>query len=314
MLTIGYVGNIGQHLPQTINDINVPKPGNSTIPIAQGGTSSARPLSTILPNLGGVNWLVSEGISNYSALQVSFQRRFVHGLSFDGNYTWGRAANDVTGFSQEGAQGAYNADPTRIRQIDYGIAENDIKNRFALSLNYALAEGHHFGNSFESFALGGWQINTITVWQSGKPVSILNGGSGIDGTYGNRATPINNGGTDRPNQLHAASLATHPLSHYFDTTAFVPQPLGTIGTTQRNDVFGPHYRHVDLSLFKDFRVLERATVQFRAETFNISNTPSYQLTQGSGNVELGNSAFGSVTAVDSNYTPRLVQFALKATF
>ncbi len=314
VLTIGYVGNIGQHLPQTINDINVPKPGNSTIPIAQGGTSSARPLSTILPNLGGVNWLVSEGISNYSALQVSFQRRFVHGLSFDGNYTWGRAANDVTGFSQEGAQGAYNADPTRIRQIDYGIAENDIKNRFALSLNYALAEGHHFGNSFESFALGGWQINTITVWQSGKPVSILNGGSGIDGTYGNRATPINNGGTDRPNQLHAASLATHPLSHYFDTTAFVPQPLGTIGTTQRNDVFGPHYRHVDLSLFKDFRVLERATVQFRAETFNISNTPSYQLTQGSGNVELGNSAFGSVTAVDSNYTPRLVQFALKATF
>ena len=319
VLTIGYVGNIGQHLPQTINDINVPKPGDSVTVINQatGATaaSSVRPLNAALPNLGSVGWLVSEGISNYSALQVSLQRRFTKGLSFDGNYTWGRAANDVTGFSQEGAQGAYNADPTRIRAIDYGLAENDIQNRFALSLNYALASGHHFGNAFETFALGGWQVNTITVWQSGKPVSILNGGSGSDGNYGNRATPINNGGTDRPNQIHSANIGSgRTLSHYFDTTAFVPQPLGTIGTAQRNDVFGPHFRHVDLSLFKDFKVFEGAALQFRAETFNISNTPSYQLTQGSGNVQLGNSAFGTVTAVDSNYTPRLVQFALKLNF
>ena len=313
VLTVGYVGNIGQHLPQTINDINVPRPGNSTIPVAQGGVSSARPLSTILPNLGGVNWLVSEGVSNYSALQTSFQRRLSKGLSFDGNYTYGRAANDVTGFSQEGAQGAYNADPTRIGQIDYGLAENNIKHRFALSLNYALAANHHFGNALESGLLGGWQINTITVWQSGKPVSILNSGSA--GGYGNRATPINNGGTDRPNQLRNANFGGgQSLAQFFDTTAFTPQPLGTIGTAQRNDVFGPRFRHVDLSLFKDFHLFESAALQFRAETFNISNTPSYQLTQGSGNVQLGNSAFGSVTAVDSNYTPRLVQFALKLNF
>ncbi|SEC05818.1 TonB-dependent receptor [Terriglobus roseus] len=313
VLTVGYVGNIGQHLPQTISDINVPKPGNSV----NGGASSARPLSTILPNLGGVSWIISEGVSNYSALQVSFQRRFVHGLSFDGNYTWGRAANDVTGFSQEGAQGAYNADPTRIRLIDYGLAENDIKNRFALSLNYAILEGHHFSNAFETFALGGWQVNTITVWQGGKPVSILNSSSASlpgDSGYNNRATPINNGGTDRPNQIASPGLGSPTNSRYFNTAAFVPQPLGTIGTTQRNNVFGPHFRHVDLSLFKDFRVTERTKVQFRAESFNISNTPSYQLTQGSGNVQLGNSAFGTVTDADSNYTPRLFQFALKLNF
>jgi len=241
-----------------------------------------------------------------------------NGLSFDANYTWGRAAGDVTGFSQEGAQGAYNADPTRIKQIDYGIQENDIQNRFALSLNYAFAQNHHFGNRFETLTLGGWQMNTITVWQSGKPVSILNSGSASlpgDSGYSNRATPINNGGSDRPNQIKSASLSSgRTLARYFDTTAFVPQTLGTIGTAQRNSVFGPHFRHVDLSLFKDFNVTERTKIQFRAETFNISNTPSYQLTQGSGNVQLGNSSFGSVTDVDSNYTPRLIQFVLKASF
>jgi hypothetical protein len=71
---------------------------------------------------------------------------------------------------------------------------------------------------------------------------------------------------------------------------------------------------VDLSLFKDFKVTERTKVQFRAEGFNISNTPSYQLTQNSGNVSLGSSNFGSVTDADSNYTPRLFQFALKLNF
>jgi hypothetical protein len=182
-------------------------------------------------------------------------------------------------------------------------------------LNYQFAAHHHFSNAIETFALGGWQMNTITVWQSGKPFSILNGGSGSDGPYGNRAVPINNPGSDRPNQIKDARISgPKSLSHFFDTTAFVPQPLGTVGTTQRNSLTGPHFRHVDLSLFKDFAVTERAKIQFRAETFNISNTPSYQITQNSGNVQLGNSAFGTVTAVDSNYTPRLIQFALKLNF
>lgn len=316
VLTIGYVGNIGQHLPQTVNDINVPRPGNSTIAANQGGTSSARPLSGVLSNLSNVGWLISEGISNYNALQTSFQRRFVNGLSFDGNYTWAKGMNDVTGFSQEGAQGAYNADPTRIRQIDYGVAENDIQNRFALSLNYQLAAGHQF-HGFQKTAFGGWQINTITVWQSGKPFSVLNGGGGALGAFGNRATPINNGGSDRPNQVGSVSVAHKgigPNALYFNPAAFAPQPLGTIGNSVRNSYFGPHYRHVDLSLFKDFQVLERATLQFRAEAFNMSNTPSYQISQGSGNVQIGNSAFGTVTGVDSNYTPRQIQFALKLNF
>jgi outer membrane receptor protein involved in Fe transport len=308
VFTIGYVGNIGQHLPQTINDINVPRPGNSV----SGGASSARPLSAALPNLGSVGWLVSEGVSNYSSLQTSFQRRFVKGLAFDANYTWAKGLSDVTGFSQEGAQGAYNADPTRIRLIDYGIAENDIQNRFALSLNYQFAAGHTFNNGFERFALGGWQMNTISVWQTGKPFSILNSGSA--GGYGNRATPINNGGTDRPSQIHSANTTNKTLQQWFDTSAFVPQTLGTIGNVQRNSLFGPHFRHVDLSLFKDFAVTERAQVQFRAETFNLSNTPSYIISQGSGNVQLGNAAFGTVTATDPNYSPRLIQFALKLKF
>ena len=326
VFTIGYVGNIGQHLPETINNINAPLPFDSTTAAAQDPQSPVGKFLLLgqgkLKNLSGVGWLQSEGISNYNALQTSVQRRFTHGLAFDANYTWATALSDITGFSQEGAQGWSNANAFAIRQIDYGNAENEIKSRFAISLNYQLPFGANF-TGVKKAALHGWEINTISAWQSGKPFSILNGGTGDVGaagtsgagtSYGNRAVPNNNAGPDRPNTIANPVLGSKSLHQYFNTAAFAPQPLGTVGNTERNSLFGPHYRHVDLSIFKDFAVTERVTMQFRAEAFDITNTPSWIITQGSGNAQLGNSAFGTVTNYDPNYTPRLVQFALKATF
>jgi hypothetical protein len=167
----------------------------------------------------------------------------------------------------------------------------------------------------EKAALGGWQVNTITVWQSGKPFSIVNGGTGIDGTYTNRASPLYNGGSDRPNQTGNAK-GSKTLAQWFNTAAFTPQTLGTVGTAQRNDLTGPRFRHIDLSLFKDFPVTERFVVQFRAEAFDITNTPNYYINNngGNGSTQLGNAAFGTVAQVDPNYVPRELQFALKLKF
>jgi hypothetical protein len=317
VLTVGYVGNIGQHLPETINDINVPTPAAVFAGLnAAAPYTAPRPLNALLPNLGSVGWLASEGISNYNGLQTSFQRRFVNGLAFDANYTWGHALSDQSGFSEEGQQGWSDADPTRIRQTEYGNAENDIRNRFALSVNYELPGKTLKGA--EKIALGNWQTNAIVAWQSGKDFSITN--SNASGGYNDRASPAFNGGPDRPNKIHSAKLA-HPVigpaGTYFDTTAFVPQPLGTVGTTARNSLYGPHFRHIDLSLFKDFPVNEKLKVQFRAESFNITNTPSFYMdnnvNSGPG-TRLGNGSFGQITATDPNYVPRQLQFALKMQF
>ncbi len=213
--------------------------------------------------------------SNYNALQTSFQRRFTKGLAFDANYTWGKGLSDITGFSAEGGGRSWgNADPTRIGQLEYGVAENDIEHRFALSLNYSFQYGKQWHGLMKE-VLAGYQVNTIAVWQSGKPFDIVNGGTSFDGPYSNRATPQNNGGPDRPNQIANPHVGHKTLSHYFSTAAFCgqayaaganpqdpnascstaqAQALGTIGTTQRDALFGPHFRHIDLSLFKDFPV------------------------------------------------------------
>ena len=319
VFTIGYVGNIGQHLPESINNINQPKPFN---PLTNPNGAN-RPLNNVLSNLGGVSYIDSEGVSNYSALQTSFQRRFTHGLAFDANYTWSKGLSDITGFSQQGGnQGWSNSDPTRIRQIEYGIAENDIQNRFALSLNYELQYGKNF-HGIKKAAFSGWQANTITVWQSGKPFTITSTGSGADNPvesdgkqhgYSNRAVPQNSGGNDRPNQIMDARASHKTNAQFFNTAAFAPQPLGTIGNTQRNSLFGPDFRHIDLSIFKNFPVTERVNVQFRAESYNISNTPNFYVGNGTSTSQFGNAGFGQISQTDPNYTPRLYQFALKAQF
>jgi Carboxypeptidase regulatory-like domain len=325
---IGYVGNIGQHLPESINNINQPLPFN---PITNPG-GSARPLDATFiaanpgatsSNLSGISYLATEGVSNYNGLQASFQRRFTRGLAFDANYTWSKALADTSTFSQQGDQGWSNALPTNIRATEYGPADNDLQNRFALSLNYELQYGKTFTGIKKAF-LSGWDANMIALWQSGKVFSVVSSGSGADNPiesdgkahgFNNRAVPQNAGGADRPDTIKDPRLSHRSNAEYFDVTAFAPQPLGTIGNTQRNSIFGPHFRDVDLSVFKNFPVTERVNLQFRAESFNISNTPNFFIgNNNTSNQQFGNAAFGTISSTDPNYNPRQYQFVLKVQF
>jgi hypothetical protein len=334
VFTLGYVGNIGQHLPESINNVNQALPYNPYAPIGstQNPVGGVRPLDAAFhavgPNAAGnISYLATGGVSNYNGLQASFQRRFTHGLAFDANYTWAKGLSDTSTFSQQGDQGWSNANPFNIRQIEYGNTDTDLQNRFALSVNYELQYGKEF-TGIKKALLTGWDTNMIALWQTGKVFSIVESGSGADNPigdnpadptkaygYNNRAVPQNANGADRPDTIANPRLSHKTLTEFFNTAAFAPQPLGTIGTTARNSIFGPHFRDVDLSLFKDFPVTERATIQFRVETFNISNTPNFFIANNnSSNQEFGNASFGQITATDPNYNPRQYQFVLKVLF
>jgi hypothetical protein len=337
VLTIGYVGNLGQHLPELFNDINVPT--HDTI-LAQG-THAPRPLNATLPNVGQIKWIASEGTSNYNALQASFQRRLAKGLAFDANYAWGHALSDIVGFSQEGYQGWGDADPTQVHKIEYGNAENDIRSRFALSVNYELPF-KNFNSKAEKAVLGGWQVNSIVAWQTGKPVSITN--TATSATSNDLANPLYGGGSDRPNKIGdpfkvgtysnpaciskamgGLGLYTPPTSlkgggnsQWFNPCAFAYQDQGTIGSTARNSIYGPHFRHIDFSLFKDFPIYNTLKLQFRAEAYNITNTPNFFLNNNvndsSSGARLGDGTFGKLNESDPNNVPRTLQFALKLQF
>ena len=342
VLTIGYVGNIGQHLAELYNDINVPTPAqvlaskndaspyDAPRPLGQGYTGLGGQVLTgnnLLPNIGQIKWLASEGVSNYNGLQASFQRRFAKGLAFDANYTWAHALSDIVGFSQEGYQGWGDANPFQTRKIEYGNAENDVRSRFALSIDYQLPFNKIQGPA--KYALGGWEVNSIVAWQTGKNASVTNNTS-----PNNLADPIHGGGSDRPNQVGnpftPGAVAANPSctapsqlkggggSYWFNPCAFMRQTEGTVGNVARNSIYGPHFRHIDLSIFKDFPIYNALKLQFRAEAYNITNTPNFFLNNnvndGGAGMGLGEGGFGMLNESDPNNVPRTLQFALKLKF
>jgi hypothetical protein len=232
-------------------------------------------------------------------LQTSVEHRFRAGLNLSGNYTWSHLIDDFSNGS--GKVGGFGATPQLVtnRRLERGNSDIDIRQRFVVLINYELPFGKGLKGAAGILAKG-WQVNAIGVLQSGPTFTVLNG-----------AARANTGGSDRPNQLRDASLPSdqRSLGRWFDTSAFVAQPLNTIGNAGRNTLFGPGRKSLDFSVFKDFALRERMKLQFRAESFNITNTPNFEVP---GN-QLGTAAFGVVSGT-ANTLPRNLQFALKLLF
>ena len=104
---------------------------------------------------------------------------------------------------------------------------------------------------------------------------------------------------------------------------FARQPTGTPGNEGRTMFYGPHQRSVDFSVFKDFQLRERLKLQFRAEVYNISNTPNFGqpnlLISGYTSATAGATPtlagqFNTITSTNQALNPRQYQMALKLIF
>jgi hypothetical protein len=125
---------------------------------------------------------------------------------------------------------------------------------------------------------------------------------------------------DRPNRIGGtAPPSSSGVIYGFNPAAFAPQAIGTAGNAGRNQVYGPHMRRTDLSLFRTFPIHEQLRAEFRAECFNISNTANYaqpgnqvaSWVNGAGSTA-GN--FGIITSTATGTTGRQFQFAMKLLF
>ena len=109
-------------------------------------------------------------------------------------------------------------------------------------------------------------------------------------------------------------MANPGPSDWFNTAAFVLNPLDTFGNVGRNILTGPPFRDADISLLKVFPIHEHMALQFRASCYNISNTPNFGQP---GNV-VGTSNFGVISSTRSQAgdfgSSREFEFALKVLF
>ena len=151
--------------------------------------------------------------------------------------------------------------------------------------------------------IGGWQINTVTVLQTGLPLVIRG---------------ANNFLADRPNSTGASARIESPgRDKWFNTTQFINPPEFTFGNVGRTlaDVRAPGIVNIDLSVIKNTRIRERWNVQFRAESFNFANhvnllAPNTTFVPGGDGRNI-NSTFGTITSARD---ARIVQLGLKILF
>jgi hypothetical protein len=146
--------------------------------------------------------------------------------------------------------------------------------------------------------VGGWSLNAILSLQSGMPVTV---------TQATNNNAFAGFALQRPNIVGNPSLppSQRTPARYFNTAAFATAPQFVIGTASRNPVRGPAYRDLDMALVKNMSLPLETSLQFRAEMFDITNTPAFSQPNGT----FGSAAFGSITSTTTD--PRVMQFALR---
>jgi hypothetical protein len=145
----------------------------------------------------------------------------------------------------------------------------DVRHRFVSSILYELPFGRDkpfLHNGVGGAILGGWQISAIITKASGFPRTA----------YVGTDRSNSGGGQDRPNTTGLDPTLPgdqQTINRWFNTDAYVLQPLGTWGNAGRNTFVGPGITNVDASIIRNFRLLRGKTLQFRFEAFNALNNP-----------------------------------------
>ncbi len=288
----------GTQLAQTI-----PNPFRgliSTGPLA-GATITRQQSLLPYPQFTGVNGGYSF-INNsiYHALAVKVEKRMSHGLSFLLSYAASKLIDDGANLGQVRPGAAVTTTPQNWNNLraERSKSSQDVPQRMVFSALWELPFGKS-GSALARHVIGGWQLNAIQTMESGTPLSL---------------SAAVAGGGNRPNVVPGTSarLANPTIDRWFDTAAF-SNPAGyTYGNVSRTlpDVHTDSVYNMDLSLFKNFAISERYKLQFRAEAFNISNTPTF----GEPGRAINAATFGVVTATAFSPKPREVQLALRLLF
>jgi hypothetical protein len=276
--SVGYVGSASVN-GFAFLDINA-----SQIP---GSGNNGRPLYTKFGRTVSTREFDGRTHSTYHSLQATINRRVSGGLFLKGAYTYSHAIDmatygDWTTFS-------WNAPSVFYR--NKASAANNIPHVFQLGYVYEVpfGNGKKWASSGVSKAiLGDWQFNGLFSAYQGRQYTLSASGAALN-MPGNAQTPDQiKASVDKLGQVGDDGT-------WFDTSAFA-RPTGVrFGNVGRDTMRGPGVVNTDLSLFRTFKLTERFQLQFRAESFNLSNTPHFANPNGNAN----SSSFGRITATQS---------------
>jgi hypothetical protein len=327
---VGYVGSHSTHLTQATANINI----NALNPalLSQGaaltqtvanpffgkggagviGSSTVSQVQLLLPypTFSTINYQYNDGsYARYDSLVAKAQKRMSMGMTFLSTLTWSRNHDASTGgagnFLNAGNAGPQN--PYDLRS-EYSLANVDTPLRWSTGFTYDLPFGKNkkflSGSKALDYAVGGWSMNAISVYQSGFPIQITQS-TNNNSVFGYASQRPSASGTS---PVTSGSLESR-LGNYINAAAFTTSARGAFGNVARTlDMRGPGQANWDASLFKSFSITEKFKGQFRAEALNAMNTPMFAAP----NTSFGSSSFGRITS-QVNFS-RMMQLGLRFFF
>ncbi len=267
------------------------------------------------PSLNNTWTWFSEGVGSYNALQVDFNRRFSGGLTLRGVYTYSKVLDDGDSLNATTSGGgpALASNPFNLRS-DWGLGTFDVRHVAVISGTYLLpiGNGRKYANTWSGFANGlvsGWSVNSIVTLQGGFPFSPqLSYNPSGNGDTRNPVRPFLNLNFTGPIILGKPGQWFNPAA--FEAPTNVAANTGFYGNVGRDTLIGPGLATWDFSTFKDTRIRERLSLQFRAEIFNLLNRANFNTPNGVVFTPSGVSpTAGAITSTST--TSRQVQFGLK---
>jgi len=310
LVSASYVGNETEHLwASTQLNQGVYITGNCTAgqyglaaagpcsPTTNSNIQSRRVLSLINPTAGAYYGLLDQfdpgGTQSYNGLILQVQHRLSRGFTVSANETWSHCIGDYSQEFTTPNPGTGYQFPNN-RRADRGDCIYDRRSNMNISATYALPR---FSNAFVRAAATGWTVSTIYRFISGAPLTVTTGTDrALDG----------NTATQRPNQI-LGGVYNGGFLNYLSPVAFSEPAFGTYGNMGTYSVRGPGTPELDMSVFRSFTMLERYSMQFRGEAFNLPNN----FLRGNPITSLSSNTFGQITSAGN---PRILQFSIKVVF
>jgi outer membrane receptor protein involved in Fe transport len=326
--TIGYVGSEARHLA-------IVEFGDQSTELLPPGVNN-QPYEPFPGLNGNVHLVTDNAIANYNSLQAKMERRFSNGLSFLASYTWSHSLDDDREPLPDNNEGGDRNTNIFGPRIDYANSPFNVDQRFTFTGTYDLpfGEGRKYLNRKDvvNELVGDWQTTLLFRTQTGFPFTVTSNTPTVNGASAFPyliTDPFKGGGSPNatnPNITCPAKVRTR--ANWYNPCAFADPPLASSVTTPisgaanilpylgspRSQISGPGYERIDMTAVKDFKTVENQYLQFRADVFNLFNTPTWGTPSNTTTSSIGGQITGNQFL--GNYTPdaRFFQLALKYFF
>jgi hypothetical protein len=304
---------------------------NNVNALAQGGTGGILPTIPLPPNVGLTPQffvdaiMANKGFSSYNSLFVTLRKQLSHSLQFDFNYTFSHSIDNGSTVANE--NGNFESGVTSVmcdvtnESACRGNSEFDVTHQISGDFVYGLpfGRGQMIGRDSGRLlneVIGGWQVSGVETWRTG--LAFTANGTDI-AQFDTVSLAADTGAiftgprSALTSNIHVDTANNNEVQFYSNPTAAAGafSPVTGLESGTRDNLRGPHFSNLDLSVSKNFPLFgERYRLKFIAEAYNVFNHANFGLPD----TGVSSGRFGVISGLAGVEPSRVMQFALRFDF